>query len=66
MRKILFRLKIITRWLRALNRAARYKRQRDVLRKHLHRYVVKYFLYKPMPNDLIEVLDEIEVEDAPP
>ena len=55
MRKIFFRLKIITKWLRAVERAARYKRQRDVLYKYSG-----LGIFKPMPNELVKVLDEIE------
>ena len=61
MRKIFFRLKIITKWLRAVERAARYKRQRDVLHKHFD-----LSPYEPMPNELVKVLDEIEGKNATP
>ena len=57
MKRILFRLKIITKWIRAVERAARYKRQRDCLYKHFH-----MGLFEPLPKDLTEVLDEIERE----
>jgi hypothetical protein len=58
-------MKLIRRfleWFRAVKRAARYNRQRDVLDKHLCILQEKYCLFKPMSKDLIKVLDEIMEE----
>ena len=57
MRKIFFRLKIITKWLRALERAARYKRQRDVL------YNCWLEAWKNS-NDLADVIKEMTQDEG--
>lgn len=36
------------------------RRQRDCLHKHFDAFAEKYFFYEPLPEDLIEVLNQIE------
>jgi hypothetical protein len=45
-------------WL--IRRVRKLRYQRDILHKHFNVFAEKFFLFYPLPKDLIEVLDEIE------
>lgn len=44
--------------------AKRYRHQRNCLYKYFNTYSERYFLYERLPDDLVEVLSEIEKEGS--
>ena len=41
-------------------KAIRYCRHRDCLYEHFNIFAEKFFLFEPLPKELVRVLDEIE------